>query len=290
MLLLDQFTSTSKINLYLDIVGKDPSDGYHFIESVFYEIPWGDDFEIYSSTEDKVEFSGVSSEEIPQENTVTKALRLFKEKFDIEESYYIKIKKNVPMGAGLGGGSGNAGAVLKWLAHRFEIKIENCINIAQQVGSDVPFFLSSGAAVVTGRGEFVREIDLRTNVFFLVIQPNVHSSTKEAFKLFDNWRGNGKALKFPDLAKLESMYRMPVTNWTFRNSFTEPLAERYPPIAKALASVIQHGAMFSEMSGSGSAVYGVFCSEKDAEKAYTQLCLEWKCWLVRPYSIGLRSI
>lgn len=194
MLLLDQFTSTSKINLYLDIVGKDPVDGYHFIESVFYEIPWGDDFEIYTSTEDKVEFSGLSSEEIPQENTVTKALRLFKEKFNIKKSYYIKIKKNVPMGAGLGGGSGNAGATLKWLAQRFKIKIEDCIDIAQQVGSDVPFFLYGNMALVEGKGEIITPLEstLKKGMLLVIIYPNIHISTKEAFRIItkDNFISN----------------------------------------------------------------------------------------------------
>ena len=185
MLLLNQFTSTSKINLYLDIVGKDPVDGYHFIESVFYEIPWGDDFEIYSSNEDKVEFSGLDSEEIPEENTVTKALRLFKEKFDIKKTYYIKIKKNVPMGAGLGGGSGNAGATLKWLAQRFKINIEDCIDIAQQVGSDVPFFLYGNMALVEGKGEIITPLKstLKKGLHLVIIYPNIHISTKEAFSI-----------------------------------------------------------------------------------------------------------
>ena len=199
MLLLNQFTSTSKINLYLDIVGKDPVDGYHFIESVFYEIPWGDDFEIYSSNEDKVEFSGLDSEEIPEENTVTKALRLFKEKFDIKKTYYIKIKKNVPMGAGLGGGSGNAGATLKWLAQRFKINIEDCIDIAQQVGSDVPFFLYGNMALVEGKGEIITPLKstLKKGMFLAIINPGIHISTKEAFTIIteDHFTSNKTSQK-----------------------------------------------------------------------------------------------
>ncbi|MGL5956703.1 MAG: 4-(cytidine 5'-diphospho)-2-C-methyl-D-erythritol kinase, partial [Brevinema sp.] len=133
------FTSTSKINLYLDIVGKDPKDGYHYLESIFYEIPWGDDFIISSSDEDRVLFTNTM--EIPRENTVTKALKLFKQKFRIEDSFEINITKNVPMGAGLGGGSGNAGCLLRELASHYRIDLMDCIDIAQQIGSDVPFFL-----------------------------------------------------------------------------------------------------------------------------------------------------
>lgn len=281
----------AKVNLHLRVLPK-RVDGYHNIESLFQAIDLCDDLCVKRTGAQygcKVEVIGIK---LPPENTLTVAYSEFCTFTGIREGVTVKLTKRIYSGAGLGGGSSDGAALIQALDKLFETHLSHAqkAELVLPIGSDVPFFLSSGAAVVTGRGEFVREIDLRTNVFFLVIQPNVHSSTKEAFKLFDNWRGNGKALKFPDLAELESMYRMPVTNWTFRNSFTEPLAERYPPIAKALASVIQHGAMFSEMSGSGSAVYGVFCSEKDAEKAYTQLCLEWKCWLARPYSIGSRSI
>ena len=199
MLLLNQFTSTSKINLYLDIIGKDPVDGYHFIESIFYEIPWGDDFEIYSSNEDKVEFSGLDSETIPAENTVTKALRLFKEKYNIKKTYHIKIQKNVPMGAGLGGGSGNAGAILKWLAQRFNVNIEDCVDIAHQVGSDVPFFLYGNMALVEGKGEIITPLksSLKKGMGLVVIYPNIHISTKEAFSIIteDHFISNKKSQK-----------------------------------------------------------------------------------------------
>lgn len=204
MHLIDRFTSTSKINLYLDIVGKDPIDGYHYIESIYYEIPWGDDFEIYSSQQDYVEFIDISLEEIPQENTVTKALKLFKEKFKITESYYIKIKKNVPMGAGLGGGSGDAGSLLKWLARRFAIEITNCISIAQKIGSDVPFFLYGKMALVEGKGEIVTPLEnTLKGMHLVIIYPNIHVSTKKAFEIIaqNNCITNSKSQQLKNLKK-----------------------------------------------------------------------------------------
>ncbi|MDK2818236.1 MAG: 4-(cytidine 5'-diphospho)-2-C-methyl-D-erythritol kinase [Spirochaetota bacterium] len=204
MHLIDSFTSTSKINLYLDIVGRDPIDGYHYIESIYYEIPWGDDFEIYSSQQDYVEFIDISLEEIPQENTVTKALKLFKEKFKITESYYIKIKKNVPMGAGLGGGSGDAGSLLKWLARRFDIEITNCISIAQKIGSDVPFFLYGKMALVEGKGEIVTPLEnTLKGMHLVIIYPNIHVSTKKAFEIIaqNNCITNSKSQQLKNLKK-----------------------------------------------------------------------------------------
>lgn len=182
---LDKFTSSSKFNLYLDLISKDPIDGYHFLESIFVEIPWGDDFEIFSSPQDQVRFTNISPEIIREENTVTKALQLFKKQFNISDCFRIEIKKNVPTGAGLGGGSGDAGALLKWLSHRYGIQPTQCMDIAKKIGSDVPFFLYGGTALVEGKGEIITPLDnkLAPNTNILIIYPNIHISTEKAFEI-----------------------------------------------------------------------------------------------------------
>ena len=255
MLLLNQFTSTSKINLYLDIVGKDPVDGYHFIESVFYEIPWGDDFEIYSSNEDKVEFLGLDAEEIPEDNTITKALRLFKEKFNIKKTYYIKIHKNVPMGAGLGGGSGNAGATLKWLAQRFNVNIEDCVDIAHQVGSDVPFFLYGNMALVEGKGEIVTPLKstLKKGMGLVIIYPNIHISTKEAFSIIteDHFTSNKKSQKEIFLKKTcLGLDKLNKSVYNIFNDNLEPLNQDLHKFKKYLECLLSPDIIM--MTGSGS--------------------------------------
>ncbi|MGL4677132.1 MAG: 4-(cytidine 5'-diphospho)-2-C-methyl-D-erythritol kinase [Brevinema sp.] len=176
------FTSTSKINLYLDIVGKDLHDGYHYLESIFYEIPWGDDFIIKSAAYDQIIFSNTN--DIPNENTVSTALRLFKQKFHIDDSFEIQITKNVPIGAGLGGGSGNAGYLLKVLASYYKVDITECIDLAQKVGSDVPFFLYGGMALVEGKGEKITPLPnkIAPNTHLLIFTPPIHSSTQKAFQ------------------------------------------------------------------------------------------------------------
>ncbi len=178
--MIDKFTSTSKINLYLDIIDKDPIDNYHYLEGIFYEIPWGDDFVIYSSDKDKVIFT--NTDEIPNDNTVTKALSLFKQKFNIDECFKIEITKNVPWGAGLGGGSGDAGCLLRWLANRYDIHISDCMSIAKNVGSDVPFFLYGGTAIVEGKGEKITPLKNKLQCNLLICYPNIHISTAQAFK------------------------------------------------------------------------------------------------------------
>ncbi|MGL5722808.1 MAG: 4-(cytidine 5'-diphospho)-2-C-methyl-D-erythritol kinase [Brevinema sp.] len=179
-----QFTSTSKINLFLNITAKDPVDNYHFLESIFVEIPWGDDFKVSLSSTDEVIFSGLGAEKIGKNNTVTKALFLFKEKYQIEDCFRIDVKKNVPSGAGLGGGSGDAGALLTFLGQKYNISTQDMLDVAASVGSDVPFFLYGGSAHVSGKGEIVEQLEGRVdpNLGMLIVVPPVHVSTKDAFK------------------------------------------------------------------------------------------------------------
>ena len=280
MLLLNQFTSTSKINLYLDIVGKDPVDGYHFIESVFYEIPWGDDFEIYSSNEDKVEFSGLDSETIPEENTVTKALRLFKEKFNIKKTYHIKIQKNVPMGAGLGGGSGNAGATLKWLAQRFNVNIEDCIDIAHQVGSDVPFFLYGNMALVEGKGEIITPLKstLKKGMGLVIIYPNIHISTKEAFGIItqDNFISNKEFQKEIFLKKSSlGIDKLNKSVYNIFNDNLETLNQDLYKFKKYLKCLLSPDIII--MTGSGSSFILFYQDEKKLYHIKTKLEHDTHC-------------
>jgi len=115
----------------------------------------------------------------------------------------------------------------------------------------------------------------------VLVCPGVHSSTKEAYDLVDNWN-NGDCTTFPTLSDLESVYKSPVENWTFCNSFTKPIAWKYPEVQQALQDMENCNPDFAEMTGSGSVVFGIFSSEIDAKKAYTQLCQNWK----KSYFIG----
>lgn len=274
----------AKVNLHLRVLPK-RADGYHNIESVFQAIDLCDDICIMRTKKQGYCDVEVIGMKLPSENTLTIAYREFCRLTGNREGIIVNLTKRIPSGAGLGGGSSDGAATIQALDKLFNTQLTHAqkAELALHIGSDVLFFLSGGTSIVTGRGEFIKEILLPADMYFIVLQPDIHSSTNEAYKLFDNWMDKGITQDFPALAELERMYRMPAKNWTFRNSFTEPLAERYPSIRQALNSLTKYGADFVEMTGSGSAVYGIFCSQKEAEKAFTQLCLEWKCWLAHPY-------
>ena len=275
--------SPAKLNLHLRVFPK-RSDGYHDIESLFQAVSLFDEVIVTKSVNDRKCMVNVTSIELPLENTLTVAYREFCSYTGITSGVDVRLIKQIFSGAGLGGGSSNGAAMITALDSLFDTKLtkDEKVAIGAKVGSDVPFFVYGGAAIVTGRGEFVRSVDMRNDLFFVVIMPDLHSSTKEAFALFDDY--DDSSSRYLNLPEVEQAYYEPVDEWTFSNSFTNPLVKKFPVIACALQDLTVNGADFAQMSGSGAAVYGVFKSEVIAEEAYTRLYKKWTCRLVRSFS------
>lgn len=270
----------AKINLHLKVNEK-RDDGFHDIESIFQKIPLYD--ELLIEMADTKNTCKVDSPvfKLPENNTLTSAYSAFCAATGISVGVNVALKKHIPSGAGMGGGSSDAAGMLRGLQELFEVSLTDAElkKAAETIGSDVSFFLYDGegydTAIVTGRGENVKYIKSRRDLFYVLVCPGVHSSTKEAYDLVDNWN-NGGSTTFPKLSELESIYRGSVKDWTFGNSFTKPVAGKYPIIQKAIDDLSNFNPEFVEMTGSGSVVFGIFSSENDAKKAYTQLCHNWK--------------
>jgi len=272
----------AKLNLTLKVLPK-RADGFHNIESIFQKIRLCDELTVTRSASAGCSLQ-VHGMELPAENTVQKAFSLFAEVAKIREGVSVDLVKHIPSGAGMGGGSSDAAALLRALNSLFSAGVsdEILVEIAGKVGSDVPFFLYGDCAVVSGRGEVVRPICGRRDLSFVVICPDVHSSTKEAYALVDEWYMNNSVSKvdWPSLDELEGIYNKSVGEWNFANSFTQPLINRYPEIQGALAAITASGADFADMTGSGSTVFGVFEAKEKAQDAYNRLasCFE-HCYL-----------
>ena len=270
----------AKINLHLKVNEK-RDDGFHDIESIFQKIPLYD--ELLIEMADTKNTCKVDSPvfKLPENNTLTSAYSAFCAATGISVGVNVALKKHIPSGAGMGGGSSDAAGMLRGLQELFEVSLTDVAfrKAAETIGSDVPFFMYDGkdfeTAIVTGRGENVKYIESRRDLFYVLVCPGVHSSTKEAYDLVDNWN-NGGSTTFPKLSELESIYRGSVKDWTFGNSFTKPVAGKYPIIQKPIDDLSNFNPEFVEMTGSGSVVFGIFSSENDAKKAYTQLCHNWK--------------
>lgn len=159
-------------------------------------------------------------------------------------------------------------------------------DIAAETGSDVFFFMhcdeqGRGCALVSGRGENVEKIHGRDDLFLVLIFPEVSSSTKEAYALVDEAFARGKFLVSPEFDELELVYRKPPENWTFINTFTPVISEKYTQIGRAIEALKSLNCNYAEMSGSGSTVFGVFTSRQEAESAVEKLSDSWNCKLAR---------
>lgn len=288
-------SAPAKINLNLKVLSKRP-DGFHDIQSIFQAVTLFD--ELLVQLEDGKDKCTVFCREmsLPEHNTISSAYNAFCSLTGFNKSVRVELMKRIPAGGGLGGGSSDAASFVRALAKlaKIDISSEMSFQIASEVGSDVFFFLHCAhkgcefpeCALVSGRGEIVKPIVPRKDIHVLLVFPDVHSSTKEAYSLVDKAVENGETIACPDFSELEAEYRKPPSQWRFANSFTVPVSRQYPAIAEALKAVKSCGASFADMSGSGAVVFGIFDSAEAAETASQKLrLLRMNCVV----TLGLRE-
>ncbi len=215
-----ELKAPAKVNWHL-AVGRRRPDGYHPIASVFQTCSLSDIIEIEMNEGPfSVEVTGLEACCPKGRSTLDKAAKLWHEATGFDRGIRIHVEKNIPSQAGLGGGSSDAGALLRYLnsLERSPLDTKNLIEIAMKVGCDVPFFVTGcRAALVTGLGEVVRPIEPRTDLKGFIIVPKADkTSTKEAYDALD---GRPEIPELEDLDELEAIYRLPVEDWSFRNDF-----------------------------------------------------------------------
>jgi len=262
----------AKINLHLEVLGK-RSDGFHDLVSVFAPISLADEL-LMQRIPDRKECRVLSPlAELPAENTITRAYEEFKNFTGISDGVSVRILKKIPEGAGLGGGSSDAASVLRGLNDMFSAGLteRDLRAIALKIGSDVPFFLGNGAAVVQGRGESIKRVSVSSDYFGILIYPGIKSATPRAYSLL----GRKESEKPNPAFNPELFCGKDCREWPFFNSFEDVLFNEYPAIKKAKLDLLTYGADFALMSGAGSSVFGLFKDEKTAENAYSKLFAEY---------------
>ncbi|MBN2668647.1 MAG: 4-(cytidine 5'-diphospho)-2-C-methyl-D-erythritol kinase [Bacteroidales bacterium] len=249
------YFSNAKINIGLNVVAK-RTDGYHNLESVFYPIPLQDALEFVPAKKTQITNSGISIDCDDDDNLILRAFRCLQKDFQLPELAF-HIFKKIPFGAGLGGGSSNAAATLLALNEYFELKIstEKLIEYATKIGSDCAFFIENKPALATGKGDILSlcKIEL-SDYFLLLIRPDFGVSTPLAYSKL-------KPRK-PDHA-LNELIQNDIVNWktTVKNDFENAVFEMHPVLASIKNSMYEKGAVYAAMSGSGSAIYGLFKDE-----------------------------
>lgn len=241
-----------KINLGLHVIRR-RDDGYHDIETCFYPVPFTDVLEIVPSENFLFQLTGIQLPGNPDENLCKKAYRLLKNKFNLPE-VAIYLHKLIPPGAGLGGGSSDAAWMLRLLHRMFNLPLtyEQLTLMAAQLGSDCPFFMYDGPMIGTGRGEELQPAEISLKGYYLILlKPEVHVSTAEAYSLIK---------PFPSAVPIQQILKSKPEEWKtiLINDFEQPVIGRYRVIGELKDFLYHHGAIYASMTGSGSAVYGIF--------------------------------
>jgi 4-diphosphocytidyl-2-C-methyl-D-erythritol kinase len=247
-----------KINLGLHIVAK-RSDGYHDLITCFYPIPWNDILEIIPAAEFSFTHSGISIPGTISDNLCVRAYRLLQKDFNIRP-VAIHLHKIIPLGAGLGGGSSDAAWTLKILNSIFKINLSQARlhSYAAELGSDCAFFIHDKPMIGKGRGEILSDtsVSLR-NKFIVLVKPDVHVSTAEAFA------GVKPKTSEVDLSYVLENYSAEEWSSFVKNDFDDSVFVEFPVIAKIKDDLYEAGALYASMSGSGSAVFGIFSKPVD---------------------------
>ena len=283
--------SYAKINLYLKI-GKKVSSGYHNIQSVMQKIDLSDNISIEPISEDKIIVESTNKEIENESNLAYDAAMLLKKKYKVKHGVKIFIEKNIPLEAGLGGGSSDAATALMNLNKLWSLKLKEkqLIELAAQIGSDVPFFIGENAALVEGIGDKIKRIKKSFSINIVLINPGFRVSTKWAYSSFDrqireNQRFSGhrkskgfsrepkiktkaeinaliKAIEKKDIKEIAS---------NLHNDFEPIVAKRYKIINEIKNNLLRNDALNAAVSGSGPTVFGVFNSIYEAREAFFKM-------------------
>lgn len=242
----------AKVNLGLNVLHK-RSDGYHEIDSCMMAIPIFDVLEIIPKDEFSFRQTGLTVDGNVEDNLCVKAFRLFQKSYVIG-NVFMHLRKEIPMGAGLGGGSADAAYVLMGLNEIFQVGLSDADleELAAQLGSDCPFFIKNVPQITKGRGEILKPIDVDLNGYSLkVVNPGIHVGTREAYA----------GIEFRNeplpVAKILSL---PLAEWkdSLYNDFETSIFKTYPSLEQIKQTLYDEGAIYASMSGSGSTMFAIY--------------------------------
>ena len=262
------FYANAKINIGLDVVGKLPN-GYHEVSMIMQEISLFDIIEIVPNTSGKIELETENSElGTDRSNIAYRAAELFFEKSGIDGGCNIKLKKNIPICAGLGGGSADAACVLKALNSIYSYPFDNqkLMELGLLLGADVPFCIMGGCAHAGGIGEKLTKLSSGLNYYVCLIKPDIDISTPLAYKAIDSVEINHPDINMA-ISAVEKGDISLFSKYT-GNVFEYVCCPMHREIDMIKDYLNSMGAVFTMMSGSGPTVFGLFEKEEDAQNAF----------------------
>lgn len=254
--------SYAKINLGLNVLEK-LDNGYHSIESGFCFIEWSDRFEVKAG---RMHLE-MSDPKIPvdESNLIVKAIRLLQQEAGLKDEYNIKVEKNIPTGAGLGGGSSNAATALRMMNKIANLGLSqnDLIEFGKKLGADVPFFIKGKPGFATGLGHEIEELNIQPDAWIVTVYPNIESSTAEAYQMCEP---NPE----PEFSLRNVLLEEEPEEWRYllMNELEKAVFPRLHLVGNLKDQLYEFGAEYASMSGSGSSVFGVFEQDFVAINAY----------------------
>lgn len=242
----------AKINIGLNVVSR-REDGFHNLETIFYPIKLADALEVAVTGETRLTISGIQIDGAPESNLILKAYQLLKSEFNLPPLQF-HLHKVIPFGAGLGGGSSDAAFTLKMLNDYYNLGLQSqqLETYAAQIGADCPFFIRNKPTFATGIGNIFHDIELDLSDYEIVIlKPNISVSTPEAYR---------NVIPRNPKYRLTEIVKTPVEDWKnlIVNDFEKNVFLLHPQIAELKQLLYELGANYVSMSGSGSAIFGIF--------------------------------
>ena len=260
--------SYAKINLGLELLRK-REDGFHDIVTVFQQIDLYDEITYHRVPSSIVITSTDPDVPLDDKNLIYRSFDLFRMRHDISEGLKIYIRKNIPIGGGLGGGSSNAAVTLVaadrlW---RTNLSQDQLREMAMEIGSDVPFFLQGGIALGQGRGEILTPVQWPNDYWIVLICPGIHISTSWAYS--QARIALTKEEKFTKFRSIFDSYTPHTLRTMLVNELEGVVFRRHPVLREIKEQLYQRDAFYASMSGSGSTVFGLFHRKEQAEGTKT---------------------
>lgn len=245
-----------KINLGLNVIEK-RADGFHSLHTVFYPVSWCDALEVIENkivNDIDLHFTGLTVDGKKEDNIIFRAWQLVRELTKLP-SISVHLHKNIPMGAGIGGGSSDAAFFINLLDKKFTLGLtyQQKHSVASELGSDCAFFLDNKPVFAQGRGNEFSPVNINLDGYYLLlVYPGIHSNTRDAFQ--------GLTPRQPANDIKSIIEQRAINEWKQElvNDFDATIMKKYPAIEKLKRDLYSRGALFASMSGSGSTVYGIF--------------------------------
>ena len=283
--------SYAKINLGLSVCSKRP-DGYHEIRTIFQQIDLADRLTFTLQKQGITLSCDAPNVPTDESNLCIRAARLLQMRTGrTEKGVHIHLSKAIPPGGGLGGGSSNAAVTLAALNHLWDLglPIETLLDLARELGADVPFFLLGGTALASGIGDQLETLDLWEQPWVVVTCPSLHISTAWAYSALKiGLTKKGECGKFQGF--LEARPRLSAWSEWLENDFEKVVLPAFPKLMDLRGELLEQGAEMASLSGSGACLFGLFAEQTRAQKAAQKVGEKTASFLARPTRWGYKEI